>query len=301
MHNTFYQPLTILRTRGRWLLSCAKAVVALAGRGLGIWRLVAYGCRVYPNWKDCPCVGPDGKEFWLDLRGKGFSQITTGWCVSEIEPTLHSLDPDAVILDIGANIGTWARLFSAHVPRGRVYAFEPSAATFKRLERNQSVARNITCIKAAVGEKSGHVGFSDDECDSVLRHIKPGLSAGKTAVAVWNLADWVAAENIQRIDLIKVDVEGFEAEVLVPSAEVIRRFCPIVVFEYFADFVATRSRFSTETIFETFRALHYSVYRLDKNGTAHPDHSANQDWTNDYVAYPNGFLPQSEADNIGIK
>ena len=287
MHTRFYEPITIKPTKGRILLAFAKAVTVLTGRGFGIWRMVNFGSRFFRSWENCPVVGPDGKEFWLDLRRDGFGLVISGWCVSEIEPTLHRLNPDAVILDIGANIGIWARLFSAHVPSGRVYAFEPSPTTFRRLERNCSVASNISCICAAVGEKTGQIGFSPDECDPVLRHIEPEIATTDSLVRVWNLGDWVAAEKISRIDLIKIDVEGFEEEIIVPSINVICRFRPFVVFEFIEMFASSRSRFKGKRLFEIFREVGYSVYRLDKSGVPHQDFNVGKDWTNDYVAISN--------------
>jgi hypothetical protein len=69
----FYTPLTLLPTPGRWLLRLAQQAVLAAGRGMGLWRLIDQGARVFRNWSDCPVVGPDGEPFWIDLRKGGFA------------------------------------------------------------------------------------------------------------------------------------------------------------------------------------------------------------------------------------
>jgi hypothetical protein len=141
----YYEVATILPTLGGGILRLAMAVSLLSqqilGTGFKIWKLVGLLCYVFPNWKACPIVGPDGRPFCVDLSDdSGFNLITRGFQTHAIKSTIGYLPKDAVALDIGANVGCWSRLIANHVTSGHVYAFEPSPQTFVSLIKNASVS-----------------------------------------------------------------------------------------------------------------------------------------------------------------
>jgi len=282
--SSFYTPLVILPTSGRWLLLLAQRTALAAGRGLGLWRLVEMGATIFNSWTDCPVVGPDGAPFWIDLRNGGFEYLVYGWRTSEVEPLIRGLREDAIVLDIGANVGVWTRLFSSHCKSGHVYAFEPSEPTIKRLERNCQTRANITIISCALGAESGKVQFSGNDVDSKLRSMQSSPSASTVAVTTRRLDDWVRENGITRIDFMKIDVEGFEEEVLIPSIDVLERYKPTLCFEFVPEFAGSRSSFRGKQLMPALRALGYRIFRLDKQGRAFSDFDASEDWTNDYLA-----------------
>lgn len=132
------------------------------------------------------------------------------------------LFPEMVFVDIGANVG----IYSLHVcaltqGRARVLAFEPHPRSFAKLEFNTMINgfTNIGCVNAAVGPEDGEaVLFADGGGNSggaSLRQdaVKPVLA---TRIAVVPLAKALEARGIDHIDLLKIDVEGFEDEALLP-------------------------------------------------------------------------------------
>jgi FkbM family methyltransferase len=287
------ESIQILPTRGRALLSLAQKATQLArarlGRGLGLWRLVNVSSRVFTNWQECPVVGPDLKPMHVDVRGTGFAMLTQGYSVQHIIPLLEHLDDTSIVLDIGANIGVMARLLASRVPNGRVYAFEPSPSTFELLEKNCAQITSIECIQAAIGAETGIVAFDDHKAPA-LRHIVPSKSHDKASIAVpvSTLDDWVRAAGLQRLDFLKVDIEGFEEELLEGAQATLRTFAPVILFEYLPEFALARSRFQGRMLFRTLKKLCYEIYRLDARGFRHEDFVTPEDWTNDYVAVPPG-------------
>ncbi len=283
-HSRFYTPLSLLPTRGRWLLLLAQRTVLAAGRGLGLWRLIDKGAGVFRNWADCPVVGPDGEPFWIDLRKGGFAYVTTGWCTSEIEPFIAALRKDAVVLDIGANIGVWTRLLSAHCTAGHVYAFKPSPTTVRQLERNCGMRPNVTCVPCALGARNGTALFSGEDVDPKLRSLQSATAGATVEVITRRLDEWVGETGITRIDFVKIDVEGFEEDVLIPSLHVLKRFRPKLCFEFVPEFAAARSSYRGQHLMVALRSIGYQIRRLDKTGRAFDDFTAVEDWTNDYIA-----------------
>lgn len=284
-----HQP-EILPVAGRLFLKSAQKLCHATDRGLGMWRVVHEGARVFRGWRDCPIEGPDGKPFWIDLRDGGFAWLVSGYRTISLEPSLTRLAPDAVALDIGANIGTVTRLLSGRLPNGQVYAFEPSPDNFRRLARNCAEIPNVNCERRALGATTGKVAFSSDDIPSDLRSMRADGNGSSSSVDCVRLDDWCRENNLRRLDLIKIDVEGFEEDVLVPAEEVLRRFRPVVIFEYIWHFAEQRSAYKGKALFPLFERLGYKVRRLDQLGREATDMTSesgtHEYLTNDFIAIP---------------
>lgn len=137
------------------------------------------------------------------------------------------------VVDVGAHVGNHA-LYFAHVLGTRTLAFEPNPVTFGHLETN--IAANgldqlCTLRNVAVGAASSkaRVETAATENSGMARvEIDP---AG--AVEVVSLD--TALEDEPAIDLIKIDVEGWELDVLRGSARILTRHRPLLYIEVMAD------------------------------------------------------------------
>ena len=140
----------------------------------------------------------------------------------------HTLKPGAIVLDIGANIGSFTLLASKLVgEQGKVIAVEPVPSNVEclRLMCERNKLGNVEVVAAAVGESPG----------TLTLHIDPhigGHSAKKefttrsVDVPVTTIDALVAERGLSRVDLIKMDVEGMEAEALKGAALTIRTLRP---------------------------------------------------------------------------
>ncbi|MEH3104790.1 MAG: FkbM family methyltransferase [Sphingomonas phyllosphaerae] len=152
---------------------------------------------------------------------------------------LKVLPRDAVMLDIGANIGNHALYLAPHI--AAIHAFEPNPVTFARLKHN--VTRNALDDRITLH----HIGLGDDEgMFRFASNVSGNLGASgflrddaatDARVEVIELPirradDYVAGLDLSRIDFVKMDVEGWEASVFRGLAGTIARYRPIVAFEY---------------------------------------------------------------------
>jgi FkbM family methyltransferase len=132
--------------------------------------------------------------------------------------------PGAVFVDIGANAGLYALYAGLHAGEGtRVVLIEPQAALMARFRCNLALAQQDGKLvghprffihELAAGDAVGELLLSGGDGSEGSRSLV-GTESG-TRVKVMPLADILTASNIERVDIIKIDVEGFEDRVLVP-------------------------------------------------------------------------------------
>jgi FkbM family methyltransferase len=119
------------------------------------------------------------------------------------------------VAEVGASMGLYALAFAGRVgAAGHVTAFEPDPESISALEANVGVngwQDRVTVVRAAVGQCSGQVRFASARGQESRIEMRPEVRDGVIAVPVVTLDDAFAG---RRIDVIKIDVEGFEQQVL---------------------------------------------------------------------------------------
>lgn len=129
------------------------------------------------------------------------------------------------IVDVGANIGQFSSAARFWCPRCRIVGFEPDPATFGRLSRNVRVSGSTSLFEMALG--------SDTGCKTLYRHplsimssldpVGDGYSADNTVPVPVGRLDDVLGQDSSPIDLLKIDVEGYEMEVLLGGTATLGR------------------------------------------------------------------------------
>jgi FkbM family methyltransferase len=138
------------------------------------------------------------------------------------------------VLDIGAHVGWYGLLAKQVNPMAEVWAFEPNPLLLQRLRENIALNDVIVNVIAAAA--------SDDNKGAIFYEGGPGLSSssglrpevGGTRsfrVPTVTVDSIVAANNIENIDLVKIDVEGHEPAVLRGMHHVLKTMRPHVIFE----------------------------------------------------------------------
>lgn len=129
------------------------------------------------------------------------------------------IKPGMVIVDVGAHIGYFTRLFSKLVGEtGLVYAFEADPDNFQLLQKNTAPLRNVKLFELAIADRLGTIDFYHyDEkagCHSILPNVPLDFKKRKITVQADQLDTLLERQGIQHIDLIKMDIEGGESAAL---------------------------------------------------------------------------------------
>jgi FkbM family methyltransferase len=153
----------------------------------------------------------------------------------------HCLRPGMVAFDVGANIGCHTLPMANVVgPKGRVFAFEPNPAIHQRLLANIGLNR-LTQVEAVAACLSNDSDLQtlfaplDNEYNQGLSSMHRGnlgQRCQEISVTALTLDDFVSEQNLDQIDLIKIDVEGHEFQVLTGARQVLQQFRPILIMEF---------------------------------------------------------------------
>lgn len=140
--------------------------------------------------------------------------------------------------DVGANTGVFSLLAARANPQVRVHAFEPVRSVFAALQANvhtNGLDDRIVCVRSAVAERSGEIPLHiPDETwgnASLSARGFRGLTGQVERVPCTSLDDYVALEGIASVDIVKVDVEGFEHVVLGGARRLLHDHRPAVFAE----------------------------------------------------------------------
>jgi FkbM family methyltransferase len=145
-----------------------------------------------------------------------------------LEPLAATLR-EGVALDIGANIGNHALVFADRFQA--VHAFEPNPATFCLLAFNARLAANVVPHPFGLGDRAAVLQLNEDLDNMGASSIRyaPAANTRIVEIDVRRLDD--AGLALEGLCFMKVDVEGFEAQVLRGGAHTIATHQPIIVME----------------------------------------------------------------------
>jgi len=176
-------------------------------------------------------VAVDGVRLELDLGQTIDVAVSLRKFEREIVNAIHAhTRPGDVVLDIGANAGVHAIVFAKCASPGSVFAFEPTKYAHARLERNvklnpQLQVRPVRLALSDQNVESAAVRFrSSWRTDGVVDTQSEDISFRR-------LDDWIEENQLDKVSIVKLDVDGFEYRVLRGAQKTLSRFKPILFME----------------------------------------------------------------------
>ena len=252
--------------------------------------LIGFIVRATPNFKGRSCIYR--KILEPLLRNKGYEVIVSmacagggklicclddwiPWCVfnhgkyhieEQYENYLIScIEPRSVIFDIGANVGYYTIQFGRVTGNlGAVHAFEPVSYQHDLLQRNIKLnkLKNITTNKLIVSNSNGFkdIYFHSKEysgCSSI--DIQSGTCENVQSVT---LDSYCKKLNIDKIDIVKIDVEGHELKVLEGMGQLLKNGRVVNIFLEINDNALNCSNVTAENIVTYLESFGYHAYSI---------------------------------------
>lgn len=212
--------------------------------------------------------------FNLSLRGLGvfnYQNITISGEQKFLENYLSKL-ASPVIFDVGANKGEYTSYCIRVNKHARVYAFEPHPKTFKTLKNSVS-SKDVLVVNKAISDSKGKMQLYDYRnnegsshatlCYGVIEKVYRGESISYDVEAV-TLDEFVTQNKINKIHLLKIDVEGNEMNVLRGAKKSLEKdVFDVIQFEFTQ--INSVTRVFMKDYFDLLGAK-FSLYRLLPNG-----------------------------------
>ena len=176
------------------------------------------------------------------------------------------------VFDIGANVGDYSRLILQKKSNVFIYAFEPHPDAFDKLKIFAQDKVNVHLINKGCGNENARVSFynlkdkNESELSSLYKDVITDLHKSEyseSKVDIIKLDDFCQQNNIEKIDLLKIDTEGSEFQVIMGAKNIIEKgYVSIIHFEFNSMNIISRSFFKD---FYDF-LKEYSFFRLLPDG-----------------------------------
>jgi FkbM family methyltransferase len=198
--------------------------------------------------------------------------LGTGTYEDDIKKLINiSLKDGENALDIGGNIGLQSIRMSKCVgSNGKIYAFEPLTYLQEKFKKNVQLNRvdNVVLIPYALSNEEGDLEFtininSYNQGTFSLTHNSNG--AEKQVVNIKIADNLPEIQNLNTLSLIKIDVEGFEFQIIKGLEKTIQKHRPRIIFEYDENYWKNSGQ-KIEDCYSFFSSLNYTIYQITPFG-----------------------------------
>ena len=157
----------------------------------------------------------------------------------------------SVIVDAGANEGSITQKLNYWFSDADIYAFEPVKNTFKFLQENTASLNKVHPVAKALGGSNGQADIFLFGDHTISSFKGPAESSGqqKETVEITRLDDFMKAQAVSHIDILKIDVEGAEFDVLNGCGELLKESIDCIYLEVGYERQETKVHFSDVDLF----------------------------------------------------
>lgn len=198
--------------------------------------------------------------------------LSTGTYEDEINKLIRiSLKDGNNALDIGGNIGLQSIRMSQCVGNtGKVFAFEPLNYLQEKFRRNMNLnkAGNVTLFPYALSDTDGEADFTINTNNWNQGTFSLSNADGgpqKQHVVIKAADDMPEVQNLTSLELIKIDVEGFEYKVLLGLKNTLERLKPRIIFEYDDNYWLNNGQ-KINDCYNFLQSLGYTLYQVTSVG-----------------------------------
>ncbi len=236
--------------------SCLKKIITfLHLKGLALLLIGLYS-KVFPN----QTITRDGIKYRVDLNKLiDFGIFIGGWEKNTIKFLKNNIQKGNVVLEIGANIGAHSLIMANLVGNnGHVIAVEPTQYAIDKLKMNISLnsnISNITLIEKVISDSE----TSDEDTFNSDWKKNSEQSPHKISFKSTTVDKLVKEFKLNRVDLLKIDVDGYDFKVLKGAKETIRNYKPTIFVEL-CEYTLQKKGESIADIFSFLDELEYKCF-----------------------------------------
>jgi FkbM family methyltransferase len=167
------------------------------------------------------------------------------------------------VLDIGANIGFYATLFSKLVgEKGNVIAFEPDALNFKHLRATTRKLANVTVRQLACAEKTRKLKlYLSDKFNVDHQAFDAGENRKCVETQSVSIDDYL--NNNEKVDFIKIDIQGYDFYAIKGAAETIKNSSSLAILGEFWPYALNKAGVRPNEYLDLLGGLGFSVHISD--------------------------------------
>ena len=205
-------------------------------------RLMSYGNTI------------ENELFWLGLKGWEYRALQ-GW--------MRLSKSSQVILDVGANSGLYSVASRCINSTADIYAFEPLPVMVKRLQKNMAlnfIQVHICDIALADENGEGKIYAAptvSDTFDQASLNSRKSHESEYLLIRKKKMSTFIDEYKVEKVDLVKIDVETYEPWVLKGMEGYLEKFRPSFLIEILNEHVGT-------SVYEIVKGLGYKFYRIDE-------------------------------------
>ena len=178
-----------------------------------------------------------------------------------------TLQPGMTVVDVGANIGLYTAIMGKAVgPTGRVIAIEPEVRNSGFIRRTLELNRlaNAKVFQVALSNVTGPgLLFLNEENKADHRIFAKGSKRDSVPVDCYRLDDLLAGEKIERVDVMKIDVQGAEELAIQGALGTLKSNPRIRVFMEFWPWGIANAGGNPRTLLATLRGLGFQIYEIE--------------------------------------
>ena len=176
-----------------------------------------------------------------------------------------------VIFDVGANIGEWSKFIINEYKdiNYKLYLFEPSLITFNKLKENIKLQENLTIFPIGFGDKAKTLKlFYDSEAQGSASILKKGKYFED--IQIETIDNFCKENNISTIDFLKMDVQGYEYNILIGAKQMLlENKIKLIQFEFDEPNIENRIFFKDfwqilSDDFDIYQSLYNGLIKIEK-------------------------------------
>lgn len=256
--------LNFFRNLGR--VRPVEQLLCKFSQGHGYKSLIA---KIIPNHYQYPIdsirkAEREGINYQLDISDYVDHNIYFGLTTEENPLIYESINDGDIVIDVGTNIGHVLMKMAKVNPSGRIFGFEPHPINFQKAVNNLSLNsfKNVEINNIAVSDELGELSFFNERSRNMGGVSLNKSYKGPGRISAITLDKFLHENNIEEVDFIKIDVEGFEFKVIKGARMIIEKCHPKLFIEINDSFLKTNND-SAKSVISNLVSHGYQIQRAD--------------------------------------